>query len=144
MKKRPSGAKGFVLLPKRWVMVVRSYAPMPGSGGARRHSSRDLMSGTRPQAPAMIQIAAIGTMLHAGWPPQSIKLYLNTVRPRTTPREKQEIFIDRLLAPHVVRSGPEWGFFLSQGAPHGHHSPSKSAVSSLRSLPSSSTQDCAR
>ncbi len=57
VKKRPSGAKGFVLLPKRWV-VERTHAWI---GRCRRHS-RDYERYTTSSA-AMIQITAIGTML---------------------------------------------------------------------------------
>jgi putative transposase len=57
VKKRPKGAKGFVLLPKRWV-VERTYAWI---GRWRRHS-RDYERYTSSSA-AMIQVSAIGTML---------------------------------------------------------------------------------
>ena len=55
--KRPEGAKGFVLLEKRWV-VERTHAWM---GPCRRHS-RDYERYPTSSA-AMIQITAIGTML---------------------------------------------------------------------------------
>jgi putative transposase len=55
--KRPEGAKGFVLLPKRWV-VERTHAWI---GRCRRHS-RDYERHTRSSA-AMIQMSAIGTMI---------------------------------------------------------------------------------
>jgi putative transposase len=57
VKKRPSGAKGFVLLPKRWV-VERTHAWI---GRCRRHS-RDYERYTTSSA-AMIQLTAIGKML---------------------------------------------------------------------------------
>ena len=55
--KRPEGAKGFVLLPKRWV-VERTHAWI---GRCRRHS-RDYERYTSSSA-AMIQMTSIGTML---------------------------------------------------------------------------------
>jgi len=58
VKKRPVGAKGFVLLPKRWV-VERTHAWI---GRWRRHS-RDYERYTT-SSEAMIQVSAIGTMLH--------------------------------------------------------------------------------
>jgi transposase len=57
VKRRPTGAKGFVLLPKRWV-VERTHAWI---GRWRRHS-RDYERYTSSSA-AMIQVSAIGTML---------------------------------------------------------------------------------
>ena len=57
VKKRPKGAQGFVLLPKRWV-VERTHAWV---GRWRRHS-RDYERSTTSSA-AMIQVSAIGTML---------------------------------------------------------------------------------
>jgi putative transposase len=57
VKRRPKGAKGFVLLPKRWV-VERTHAWI---GRWRRHS-RDYERYTSSSA-AMIQVSAIGTML---------------------------------------------------------------------------------
>jgi putative transposase len=57
VKRRPKGAKGFVLLPKRWV-VERTHAWI---GRWRRHS-RDYERYTTSSA-AMIQVSAIGTML---------------------------------------------------------------------------------
>lgn len=55
--KRPEGAKGFVLLPKRWV-VERTHAWI---GRCRRHS-RDYERYPSSSA-AMIQMTSIGTML---------------------------------------------------------------------------------
>jgi putative transposase len=55
--KRPEGTKGFVLLPKRWV-VERTHAWI---GRWRRHS-RDYERYTS-SSEAMIQVSAIGTML---------------------------------------------------------------------------------
>lgn len=55
--KRPEGAKGFVLLAKRWV-VERTHAWI---GRCRRHS-RDYERHTSSSA-AMIQMSAIGTMI---------------------------------------------------------------------------------
>jgi putative transposase len=55
--KRPEGAKGFVLLPKRWV-VERTHAWI---GRCRRHS-RDYERYTS-SSEAMIRMSAIGTML---------------------------------------------------------------------------------
>ncbi len=57
VKKRPVAAKGFVLLPKRWV-VERTHAWF---GRWRRHS-RDYERLTR-SSEAMIQVSAIGAML---------------------------------------------------------------------------------
>lgn len=57
VKKRPKGVKGFVLLPKRWV-VERTHAWI---GRWRRHS-RDYERHTT-SSEAMVQISAIGTML---------------------------------------------------------------------------------
>jgi putative transposase len=57
VKKRPKGAQGFVLLPKRWV-VERTHAWV---GRWRRHS-RDSERYTT-SSEAMIQVSAIGTML---------------------------------------------------------------------------------
>jgi putative transposase len=57
VKKRPKDAKGFALLPKRWV-VERTHAWM---GRWRRHS-RDYERYTSSSA-AMIQLSAIGTMV---------------------------------------------------------------------------------
>jgi putative transposase len=55
--KRPEGTKGFVLLPKRWV-VERTHAWI---GRCRRHS-RDYERYTSSSA-AMIQMTSLGTML---------------------------------------------------------------------------------
>jgi len=57
VKKRPAGVKGFVLLPKRWV-VERTHAWI---GRCRRHS-RDYERYTDSSA-AMIQLTSIGVML---------------------------------------------------------------------------------
>jgi putative transposase len=57
IKKRPDGVKGFVLLPKRWV-VERTHAWI---GRCRRHS-RDYERYTTSSA-AMIQMTSIGMML---------------------------------------------------------------------------------
>jgi putative transposase len=57
VKKRPEGAKGFILLPKRWV-VERTHA---WYGRWRRHS-RDYERYTT-SSEAMIQVSAIGGML---------------------------------------------------------------------------------
>jgi putative transposase len=57
VKKRPAGVKGFVLLPKRWV-VERTHAWI---GRCRRHS-RDYERYTTSSA-AMIQMTSIGVML---------------------------------------------------------------------------------
>jgi putative transposase len=57
LKKRPKGAQGFVLLPKRWV-VERTHARV---GRWRRHSRDSERSTTSSEA--MIQVSAIGTML---------------------------------------------------------------------------------
>jgi putative transposase len=57
VKKRPVGVKGFVLLPKRWV-VERTHAWI---GRCRRHS-RDSERYTTSSA-AMIQMTSIGMML---------------------------------------------------------------------------------
>jgi putative transposase len=57
VKKRPAGVKGFVLLPKRWV-VERTHAWI---GRCRRHS-RDYECYTASSA-AMIQLTSIGVML---------------------------------------------------------------------------------
>jgi putative transposase len=57
VKKRPVGVKGFVLLPKRWV-VERTHAWI---GRCRRHS-RDYERYTASSA-AMIQLTSIGVML---------------------------------------------------------------------------------
>jgi putative transposase len=57
VKKRPAGVKGFVLLPKRWV-VERTHAWI---GRCRRHS-RDYECYTTSSA-AMIQLTSIGAML---------------------------------------------------------------------------------
>lgn len=62
--KRPEGAKGFVLLPKRWV-VERTHAWI---GRCRRHS-RDYERHTSSSA-AMIQMSAIGTMIRRLSPSQ--------------------------------------------------------------------------
>src|SRR5262249_24923103 len=62
--KRPAGAKGFVLLPKRWV-VERTHAWI---GRCRRHS-RDYERYTSSSA-AMIQMPSIGLMLHRLYPSQ--------------------------------------------------------------------------
>lgn len=55
--KRPTGAKGFVLLPKRWV-VERTFAWL----GRWRRLSRDYEHRTE-SSQAMIQVASIGRML---------------------------------------------------------------------------------
>jgi putative transposase len=60
--KRPEGTKGFVLLPKRWV-VERTHAWI---GRCRRHS-RDYERYTSSSA-AMIQMTSLGTMLHRLYP----------------------------------------------------------------------------
>jgi putative transposase len=57
VKKRPAGVKGFVLLPKRWV-VERTHAWI---GRCRRHS-RDYERYTTSSV-AMIQLTSIGAML---------------------------------------------------------------------------------
>jgi putative transposase len=57
VKRRPKGAKGFVLLPKRWV-VERTHAWI---GRWRRHS-RDYERYTS-SSEAMIRVSSIGTML---------------------------------------------------------------------------------
>jgi putative transposase len=57
VKRRPKGAKGFVLLPKRWV-VERTHAWI---GRWRRHS-RDYERSTS-SSEAMIRVSSIGTML---------------------------------------------------------------------------------
>jgi putative transposase len=57
VKRRPNGAKGFVLLPKRWV-VERTHAWI---GRWRRHS-RDYERYTS-SSEAMIRVSSIGTML---------------------------------------------------------------------------------
>lgn len=57
VKKRPEGAKGFILLPKRWV-VERTHAWY----GRRRRQSRDYERYTT-SSEAMIQVSAIGGML---------------------------------------------------------------------------------
>ena len=57
VKKRPEGAKGFILVPKRWV-VERTHA---WYGRWRRHS-RDYERYTT-SSEAMIQVSAIGGML---------------------------------------------------------------------------------
>jgi putative transposase len=57
VKKRPAGVKGFVLLPKRWV-VERTHAWI---GRCRRHS-RDYEHYTTSSV-AMIQLTSIGAML---------------------------------------------------------------------------------
>jgi putative transposase len=69
VKKRPSGAKGFVLLPKRWV-VERTHAWI---GRCRRHS-RDYERYTTSSA-AMIQLTAIGTMLRRLAPAQNQAIF---------------------------------------------------------------------
>lgn len=63
VKKRPQGAKGFVLLAKRWV-VERTHA---WHGRWRRHS-RDYERYTT-SSEAMIQVSAIGGMLRRLDPP---------------------------------------------------------------------------
>jgi putative transposase len=55
--RRPSGAKGFVLLPKRWV-VERSFSWL----GRWRRLSRDYEHRTE-SSEAMVQVASIGRML---------------------------------------------------------------------------------
>lgn len=69
VKKRPKGAKGFVLLPKRWV-VERTYAWI---GRWRRHS-RDYERYTSSSA-AMIQVSAIGTMLRRVDRPENLPAF---------------------------------------------------------------------
>lgn len=69
VKKRPKGAKGFVLLPKRWV-VERTYAWI---GRWRRHS-RDYERYTSSSA-AMIQVSAIGTMLRRVDRPENLHAF---------------------------------------------------------------------
>ena len=69
VKKRPTGAKGFVLLPKRWV-VERTYAWI---GRWRRHS-RDYERYTSSRA-AMIQVSAIGTMLRRVDRPENLHAF---------------------------------------------------------------------
>jgi putative transposase len=64
IKKRPEGVKGFLLLPKRWV-VERTHA---WYGRWRRHS-RDYERYTT-SSEAMIQISAIGGMLRRLDPPK--------------------------------------------------------------------------
>jgi putative transposase len=64
VKKRPVGVKGFVLLPKRWV-VERTHAWI---GRCRRHS-RDYERYTTSSA-AMIQMTSIGVMLRRLAPPK--------------------------------------------------------------------------
>jgi putative transposase len=63
VKKRPAGVKGFVLLPKRWV-VERTHAWI---GRCRRHS-RDYEVYTTSSV-AMIQLTSIGAMLRRLVPP---------------------------------------------------------------------------
>jgi putative transposase len=75
VKKRPKEAKGFVLLPKRWV-VERTHAWM---GRCRRHS-RDYERYTSSSA-AMIQLSAIGTIVR-----------------RLAPQENQPVFKYRVSA----------------------------------------------
>jgi putative transposase len=57
VKKRPAGVKGFVLLPKRWV-VERTHAWI---GRCRRHSRDNEVYTT--SSVAMIQLTSIGAML---------------------------------------------------------------------------------
>jgi putative transposase len=64
VKKRPADVKGFVLLPKRWV-VERTHAWI---GRCRRHS-RDYERFTASSV-AMIQLTSIGTMLRRLAPPE--------------------------------------------------------------------------
>jgi putative transposase len=67
--KRPEGAKGFVLLPKRWV-VERTHA---WYGRWRRHS-RDYERYTR-SSEAMIRVSAIGGMLRRLDPEKSQPIF---------------------------------------------------------------------
>ncbi|MCL4207619.1 MAG: transposase [Pirellulaceae bacterium] len=60
---RPPGAKGFTLLPKRWV-AERSFA---WNGRCRRHS-RDCERRT-DSSESMIRVTAIGLMLRRLAPP---------------------------------------------------------------------------
>jgi len=69
VKKRPAGAKGFVLLPKRWV-VERTHAWI---GRCRRHS-RDYERYTASSA-AMIQLTSIGVMLRRLAPTKNQPLF---------------------------------------------------------------------
>jgi putative transposase len=69
VKKRPEGAKGFILLPKRWV-VERTHA---WYGRWRRHS-RDYERYTT-SSEAMIQVSAIGGMLRRLDPSKNQSLF---------------------------------------------------------------------
>jgi putative transposase len=78
VKKRPVGAKGFVLLPKRWV-VERTHAWF---GRWRRHS-RDYERLTT-SSEAMIQVSAIGTMLRRLDPQNDQLIFKYRVQPQKT------------------------------------------------------------
>jgi putative transposase len=86
VKRRPEGVKGFVLLPKRWV-VERTHAWI---GRCRRHS-RDYERYTTSSA-AMIQLSSIGTMLH-----------------RLAPEKNQTVFKYRMAAQTAGKQGKLYG-----------------------------------
>ncbi len=73
--KRPKGARGFVLLPKRWV-VERTFSWL----GRRRRLSRDYEHRTE-SSEAMVQITSIGRMLRRLAPANTQPAFKYQVKP---------------------------------------------------------------